>query len=71
MFWFGTAKSNEGLVKALVSQGILKSAAVIEAMKNTDRAKFCRSTQFAYDDCPQPIGSNATISAPHMVRKNY
>lgn len=33
-------------------------------MLEVDRADFCPN--FPYDDCPQSIGSNATISAPHM-----
>lgn len=33
-------------------------------MLETDRADFC--SRYPYDDCPQSIGCNATISAPHM-----
>lgn len=33
-------------------------------MVETDRAEFCPNN--SYDDCPQSIGCNATISAPHM-----
>lgn len=33
-------------------------------MLEVDRADFCPN--FPYNDCPQSIGSNATISAPHM-----
>ena len=33
-------------------------------MLDTDRADFCPYNP--YDDCPQSIGFNATISAPHM-----
>lgn len=35
-----------------------------EAMVVVDRADFCPS--HPYEDSPQPIGFNATISAPHM-----
>ena len=33
-------------------------------MLETDRADFCPNDP--YDECPQSIGFNATISAPHM-----
>jgi protein-L-isoaspartate(D-aspartate) O-methyltransferase len=33
-------------------------------MKRVDRASYCPTSP--YDDCPQRIGFNATISAPHM-----
>jgi protein-L-isoaspartate(D-aspartate) O-methyltransferase len=70
MFWFNSSKSNDELVNELVSRRIIESKEVIEAMKAVDRAKFCRGeTQYAYIDIPQPIGSHATISAPHMVSK--
>ncbi len=34
-------------------------------MRTVDRGDFCPGIE-AYEDCPQPIGFNATISAPHM-----
>ncbi len=34
-------------------------------MRKVDRGDFCDPSS-AYEDCPQRIGYNATISAPHM-----
>jgi protein-L-isoaspartate(D-aspartate) O-methyltransferase len=31
-----------------------------------DRAHFCPNPRYAYEDSPQSIGHDATISAPHM-----
>ena len=45
--------------------GIIKSTVVYNAMLAVDRKDFCH-TREAYKDNPQPIGSNVTISAPHM-----
>lgn len=47
-----------------IETGMLKSAAVRNAMLAVDRADFCPVGP--YFDCPQGIGYNATISAPHM-----
>ena len=43
---------------------IIKTAAVFNAMAAVDRKDFCPTGP--YKDNPQPIGSNATISAPHI-----
>lgn len=67
MAWFSYAETNEALVDKLVSEQIIKSDEVAGAMKAIDRAKFCKNSGWAYVDSPQPIGSHATISAPHMV----
>lgn len=53
------------LVDHLVSQGIVRTPKVNQVMRKVDRGDFCDSYG-AYDDSPQPIGYNATISAPHM-----
>lgn len=37
---------------------------VIASMQVVDRGAYCQSN--AYEDCPQRIGYNITISAPHM-----
>ncbi|MBD3388087.1 MAG: protein-L-isoaspartate O-methyltransferase [Candidatus Altiarchaeales archaeon] len=57
------------LVERLVSRGYLKSKRVIEAMSRVPRHLFMPGgiRDRAYADTPQPIGSNQTISAPHMV----
>jgi protein-L-isoaspartate(D-aspartate) O-methyltransferase len=54
----------EGLLKDLKRCGVLKSNKVYDAMKQVDRSDFTKYN--AYDDSPQSISYNATISAPHM-----
>jgi protein-L-isoaspartate(D-aspartate) O-methyltransferase len=53
------------LVDSLVSKGAVFSQKVNHVMRTVDRGDFYHGSG-AYDDCPQPIGYNATISAPHM-----
>jgi protein-L-isoaspartate(D-aspartate) O-methyltransferase len=65
MAWRSTGTSNVNLIEQLVNYGIIKTDAVANAMKATDRAKYCK-TAFPYTDSPQRIGYSATISAPHM-----
>ncbi|EGZ14002.1 hypothetical protein PHYSODRAFT_256100 [Phytophthora sojae] len=66
--WPCSSSTNEGLVQNLQKEGIVRSDAVFDAMKRTDRALFVpRAVQDeAYQDSPCPIGFNQTISAPHM-----
>lgn len=45
---------------------IVKSESVSKAMRAVDRANYCLDASEAYVDSPQPIGYEATISAPHM-----
>ena len=47
-----------------VERGIIRNQKAYQVMVETDRADFCPNDP--YDDCPQSIGFNATISAPHM-----
>jgi len=39
---------------------------IAKAMKKVDRANYVRDKRDAYEDSPQSIGHDATISAPHM-----
>jgi len=57
------------LVGRLISLGYLKTPAVINAMRSVKREFFLPSDfeRYAYEDSPLPIGSEQTISAPHMV----
>lgn len=57
------------LVEGLVSQGYLKTKAVIDAMLIVPREIFVPEDlkASAYADTPLPIGHGQTISAPHMV----
>lgn len=45
--------------------GHITDKRVEEVMLSVDRADFC--SENSYQDFPQQIGYNATISAPHMV----
>ena len=53
------------LVDNLKYENVIKSEEVYNAMLYTDRGDFTES-KYAYDDSPQYIDYNATISAPHM-----
>ncbi len=59
----------ERLVEKLISEGILKTRVIIEAMRKVPREEFVlpRYRDLAYEDTPLPIGYGQTISAPHMV----
>ncbi len=52
------------LVDGLVNDGIIKTELVNEVMRKVDRGDFC--SYRPYEDSPQGINYNATISAPHM-----
>ncbi|KAG6612440.1 protein-L-isoaspartate O-methyltransferase [Phytophthora cinnamomi] len=79
MAWRCSALSNDGLVDNLARAGIVQSQRVARAMKATDRAKYVApvtesdadaprpvSPAQAYQDAPQRLGYEQTISAPHM-----
>jgi protein-L-isoaspartate(D-aspartate) O-methyltransferase len=64
----GSSKKSPGLyslIDSLINHGVITSSKVHQTMLKVDRGEFCHSSG-AYDDCPQPIGFGATISAPHM-----
>ncbi|KAL5998262.1 Protein-L-isoaspartate O-methyltransferase 2 [Asimina triloba] len=66
-FWTsGSIDKNKGLVEHLQQYGVIKSKKVAEVMETIDRGLFVPPGIPAYVDSPQPIGYNATISAPHM-----
>lgn len=52
------------LVSTLRARGVIQTEKVAGAMLSVDRGEFC--TEGPYEDRPSLIGSNATISAPHM-----
>lgn len=56
----------EGLIRAYVRQGILRTPAVIEAFRRTPREEFLPKDlkPYAYNDTPLPVGWGQTISAP-------
>jgi protein-L-isoaspartate(D-aspartate) O-methyltransferase len=59
----------EELIQKLVRNGILRSPDVIEALRRVPREPFLPEPvkSSAGMDCPLPIGSGQTASAPHMV----
>lgn len=59
----------ENLINSLIKDGYLKTSAIIEAFKKTDRADFVLKEykNEAYINAPLPIGFNQTISQPLTV----
>ena len=58
--------AQQDLIERLISKHVIYSQKVIHVMACVDRAEFVRNSADAYQDKPQQIGYNATISAPHM-----
>ena len=54
------------MVTYLESSGLLKTQRIIRAMNQVDRACFTTNRPHSFEDSPQPIGWNATISAPSI-----
>ncbi len=59
----------ENLINSLINDGYLKTAEIIEAFKNIDRADFVLEEykNDAYVNAPLPIGFGQTISQPLTV----
>ena len=60
------------LIKKLITNGFLKSSKVIKSLRNVSRESFLPESlkKNAAMDCPLPIGSGQTASAPlsrHIV----
>jgi protein-L-isoaspartate(D-aspartate) O-methyltransferase len=55
------------LIENLIKEGILRSPAVIRAMRSVPRRKFLVENMQEYSavDTPLPIGFGQTVSAPH------
>jgi len=64
MAWLSRGRNQAELVKALKENGLIKTERVEKTLLTVDRGYFCKYRP--YEDSPQPIGWNATISAPHM-----
>ena len=62
-----TSESWNDLIESLTQEGILKSPAVIRAMRLVSREKFLPEGSKTYGavDSPLPIGWGQTVSAPH------
>ena len=65
MAWKCGGSTNAELVGNLKNAKIIRTASVETAMSRVDRGAYYKGAG-AYDDAPQRIGSNVTISAPHM-----
>lgn len=61
------SESWNDLIESLIREGILRSSAVIRAMRLVPREKFLPESSKAYGavDSPLPIGWGQTVSAPH------
>lgn len=61
--------SLEKMIKQQIEARGIKNKSVIEAIRKIPRHKFVREKdiEYAYDDCPLPIGEGQTISQPYMV----
>jgi protein-L-isoaspartate(D-aspartate) O-methyltransferase len=59
----------EGLIQRLMRSGLLRSPNVIRALRLVPRSLFLPEEvkSSATVDCPLPIGSGQTASAPHMI----
>ncbi|GJE85154.1 protein-L-isoaspartate O-methyltransferase [Phanerochaete sordida] len=66
MAWRCTGRNSAELINNLTKHGIIQSETVANAMSKVDRAHYVVDTINAYEDSPQYIGHDATISAPHM-----
>lgn len=69
MAWRSSGHTNDELVANLWDNGVIEHADVAAAMKSVDRSCYVvhgPGTGDPFQDCPQPIGHGATISAPHM-----
>jgi len=66
MAWLCGGRTNNDLVSNLKNAGLLTSSRIAQAMLKTDRKHYVPEPSHAYEDSPQTIGFNATISAPHM-----
>uniref|UniRef100_A0A7S0MZW5 protein-L-isoaspartate(D-aspartate) O-methyltransferase n=1 Tax=Cryptomonas curvata TaxID=233186 RepID=A0A7S0MZW5_9CRYP len=64
MAWSCGGRTNLELVTNLKRAVLFKDPRVEAAMLSCDRKNYC--PRDPYNDSPQPIGFNVTISAPHM-----
>jgi len=66
MAWSCSGTTNAELISNLLRNRLINSDTVAAAMKAVDRANYVVDKRHAYEDSPQSIGHDATISAPHM-----
>jgi protein-L-isoaspartate(D-aspartate) O-methyltransferase len=66
MAWHCSGTTNASLVANLRQHDIIRSERVANAFLQVDRGDFLRQGGRPYEDSPQLLGWQATISAPHM-----
>ncbi|CCD64125.1 Protein-L-isoaspartate O-methyltransferase [Caenorhabditis elegans] len=64
MAWRSSGSTNSELIDNLRNNRVFASQRAYDAMKSVDRGDF--APRAPYEDAPQRIGYNATVSAPHM-----
>ena len=64
MAWTCSASTNAVLIKNMQEQGIITNPQIARAMSGVNRGNYVENLPF--EDGPQDIGGNQTISAPHM-----
>ncbi|MEW5693894.1 MAG: protein-L-isoaspartate(D-aspartate) O-methyltransferase [Candidatus Hydrogenedentota bacterium] len=59
----------ERMVKEQIERRGVKDKRVLDVMRKIERHKFVplNVQRYAYEDCPQPIGMDQTISQPYIV----
>ncbi|KAG5668421.1 hypothetical protein PVAND_016361 [Polypedilum vanderplanki] len=65
MAWLLKSDTNEGLIQQLQDLSIIKTQAVADAMKKTDRKFYCRINDPFVDES-ENIGNFSTLSSPHI-----
>ncbi len=65
------AKERERMVQGLISEGLIRTRSVVEALRKVPRELFLPEhlRPYAYSDMPLPTGHGQTISAPHGVQR--
>lgn len=69
MSWLSRETSNADLIRQMQAFGAIKSERVANVMREVDRGLFVPPSEDAYQDAPQPIGFNATISGLSTLQK--
>ena len=64
--WRCGAATNAALIENLSKARLITDPEVRRVLLAQDRRNYCQPGTAAYDDSPQRIGWNITISAPHM-----
>lgn len=68
MSWLSRGTSNADLIQQMQRFGAIKSSKVADVMREVDRGLFTPPSENPYQDAPQPIGFNATISGLFTIQ---